>query len=317
MTYRGEVEARVGTLIDGAWRLERVLGSGGMAAVYAATHRSGRRAAFKILHRHLAENEEMRARFLDELRVSALIEHPDRVVIHGCSATDDGVPVLVMELLDGETLATRWKRARRMSPRSAVKIAIALLDQVAACHERGIIHRDLKPENVFCASDGRVRLLDFGTAGRKRTSTGRRLAIGTPEFMPPEQARGHRNLVDVCSDVFSVGAILWSVLSGFPLRRGKDGDETLRQAANDPVRSLALVAPDLPQELVAIVDRALQLDPEERWPSARAMQDALEDVLPSLPERPSLAAAPALQDRPTLPVSPSSRGARIVIRSPE
>jgi serine/threonine protein kinase len=304
MGDRADAETRVGSTIDGAWRLERLIGCGGMASVYAATHRSGRRAAFKILHRRHVDNDELRARFVDEIRVAALIDHPDRVRIHGASTTDDGVPVLVMELLEGETLAARWRRVRRLVPRRAVKIAIALLDQVAACHARDIIHRDLKPENVFCGNDGRVRLLDFGTARRKRSSTGRRLAIGTPEFMPPEQARGHRTLVDARSDVFAVGAILWSVLSGYSLRHGRNDDEMLHQAATEPVRSLALVAPDVPQELVAIVDRALHIDPEGRWPTALAMKEALEAVLPELPERPSFVPMPALQDQPTAPSVP-------------
>jgi serine/threonine-protein kinase len=298
-------ETRVGTTIAGVWHLDSLLGVGGAAAVYAATHTSGRRAAFKILHRVHANNEELRARFLEELELSSMLDHPDRVAVHGVASTDDGALALVMELLDGETLAARWRREGRLAPRASLAIAISLLDQLSFCHGRGIIHRDLKPENIFLGSDGRVRLLDFGVARGKRSITGQRVAMGTPAFMPPEQARGHRERVDARSDVFAVGAVLWSILSGFPFRRGSDQDATLRCAAYEPARSLILVAPELPKAVVAIVDRALLPEPEARWPSARAMKDAIEVAFHSLPE--DVASEPTrVGDRPTLPSTPSS-----------
>jgi len=301
-----EAESRVGTTIAGAWRLDRVLGVGGMAAVYAATHASGRRAAFKILHREHANNEELRTRFLDEQRVAALIDHPDRVAVHGVAATDDGAPVLVMELLEGETLDARWRRVGRVSARAAFSIASPLLDQLAACHARGILHRDLKPDNVFLAVDGRVRLLDFGIARGGRSITGRRVAMGTPEFMAPEQARGNRERVDARCDVFAVGAILWSILSGYPLRRGKNNDETLRNAAHEPVRPLALVAPDVPIAVVAVVDHALCADPDERWSSALEMKSAVDAVLATLPLQDPILARRTHQECPTIPSTPSA-----------
>jgi serine/threonine-protein kinase len=295
----------VGTTIAGVWHLDCLLGVGGAAAVYAATHTSGRRAAFKILHRAHANNEELRSRFLEELELSSLLDHPDRVVVHGVASTDDGALALMMELLEGETLAARWRREGRIAPRAALAIAMSLLDQLAFCHWRGIIHRDLKPENIFLGSDGRVRLLDFGVARGHRSITGRRVAMGTPAFMPPEQARGHRDRIDARSDIFAVGAVLWSILSGFPFRRGSDQDATLRCAAYEPARSLVLVAPELPEAVIAIVDRALSPEPAARWQSARAMKEAIELVVPALPEDVLSEPMPAF-DRPTLPSTPSA-----------
>ena len=297
------VISRIGTTVEQSWRLDALLGVGGMAAVYSATHTSGRRAAFKVLHRHLVDNADIVERFKDERALAAMITHPARVEIHGISTTDDGVPLLVMELLDGETLAARVRGSRVLPPRTALEIAAAVLDLLAVCHARGVVHRDLKPENIFLTEDGRVKLLDFGVARRGTASAARRAAVGTPAFMPPEQALG---TVDARSDVFAVGAMLWTVISGFPLRHGRTDEDTLRAAATEPIRSLALVAGDSPPEVVALVDRALAHDPAARFPDAASMRDAALALIEDLPLPPEPDRASFTADRETMPSTPSS-----------
>jgi eukaryotic-like serine/threonine-protein kinase len=302
MNATRQLEARIGTTVDRCWRLDTLLGVGGMAAVYAATHDSGRRAAFKILHSDLMNDAEMLVRFAEEREVASMLTHPARVEVYGIGRTDDGAPLLMMELLDGETLDARLRRKRRLSSRAALEIAAAVLDLLAHCHQRGIVHRDLKPENIFLTHDGRVKLLDFGVARGRRSITTRRRAVGTPAFMPPEQALGR---VEPRSDVFAVGAILWTVISGYSLRHGRTDEANLREAL-EPVRSLSLVVPDAPAPVIALVDRALAHDPEARFDSAADMRDAVRAALDALPHE-SVRPMPMLaDDRPTLPSTPSS-----------
>jgi serine/threonine protein kinase len=302
MHRQTEAAERVGSTIGGCWRIDALLGVGGMAAVYSATHTSGNRAAFKVLHREHLNHEEMLARFLAEAEVASLIEHVDRVRVLGCSRTDDGVPTIVMELLHGETLSARLDRERRIGPRASLAIASALLDQLAACHVAKIVHRDLKPANVFLGDDGRVRLLDFGVARGRRSITSRRVAIGTAAYMPPEQARGGEP-IDARSDLFALGAMLWTMMAGVSLRSGPD---QLEAAAHEPVRPLSLVAPDLPTAVTSIVERALAAEPMDRWQSAVEMRRAIEPVLAALPPDPEFEPDLEADDRPTLPSTPSS-----------
>jgi serine/threonine protein kinase len=309
-----DVAARVGTTIGGCWRIDAVLGVGGMAAVYAATHASGRRAAFKILHRRHESEPETRARFLAEADHARRVRHPDALQVLGLAMTDDGLPVLVMELLEGETLAALWKRSKRVPLRRALDVAERLLDFLEACHAAGVVHRDLKPENVFLTHDGAVKVLDFGVArGPNRSLTSRRVAMGTPQFMPPEQASGRNERVDARSDLYAVGAILWSVLSGHALRTGRSPDDTLEIARTDPARSLALVAPDVPRDIVLLVDRALERDPGRRFQTAREMREAVRAAIEGLDFDPIHEVPAPSEDRPTVPSTPSSM--RVVDRA--
>jgi serine/threonine protein kinase len=307
MSRREEAQARVGSTVDGRWRLDRLIAVGGMAAVYEATHDSGRRTAFKILHREHVDNLDVRRRFFEEYDLATMIDHPDRLRVEGMATTDDGAPLLVMELLEGETLSAQWKRERRIGARDAMTIATKLLDLLAACHARGIVHRDLKPDNVFLTHAGTVKLLDFGVARHHaRSITSRRMALGTPAFMAPEQAVGRTQGVDERADIFGVGALLWSVMSGYSLRHGRNEDEQIRLAQTEPIRSLALVAPDLPDGVVGIVDRALAREPERRFQTAIEMREAIEAVIPDLVNEPLPLRRPALATLITIPSTPSS-----------
>jgi len=156
---------RVGATVKGKWTIDALLGVGGMAAVYAATHRNGQRAALKILHIDFARDKTVCDRFLREAYVSNKIGHPACVTVLDDDTTEEGEPFLVMELLDGETLRELWMHTgRRMPVPQVLKIADPILDCLTACHALGVIHRDLKPANIFITKSGEVKVLDFGVA---------------------------------------------------------------------------------------------------------------------------------------------------------
>ncbi|PKN39715.1 MAG: serine/threonine protein kinase, partial [Deltaproteobacteria bacterium HGW-Deltaproteobacteria-20] len=150
----------MGSVIRGKWRVDSLVGSGGMASVYAATHRNGQTAALKILHTSLANETGIRDRFLREGYVANSVNHPGVVAVLDDDQTDDGAPFLIMELLIGQTLSKRWKKlSKRMPIPEAFRIAIPVLDCLSACHGASVIHRDLKPPNIFLTEDGRVKIL--------------------------------------------------------------------------------------------------------------------------------------------------------------
>ena len=293
-------QSRVGTRIKGKWRVDKLLGVGGMGAVYAATHRNGSRVALKILHPQLSVMGDIRARFAREGYVANAVNHPGVVRVLDDDETEDGAAFLVMELLEGETADARARRlGGRLPIEDALNIADGLLDVLSAAHASGIVHRDIKPENVFLTKDNVVKVLDFGIARLRavtlgdelddgdgpddqpphlRTRTG--VTIGTPAFMPPEQALGRTDEVDAISDLWAVGATLFALLSGRIVHDAKTHMEVVIAAATAQAKSLAAVAPDLPKALVEVVDRALAFRKEERWPSARAMQQAVRQARP-------------------------------------
>jgi serine/threonine protein kinase len=277
---RRAAEARIGTAVERHWRLDAMIGLGGMAAVYAATHTSGGRAAFKIMHARLADDAQLVTRFVRERSIAAKVCHPACIDIRAVGATEEGVPLLFMELLEGETLEDHVARERRLSLGAALDVAERLLELLEACHGAGVVHRDLKPANVFLLADGRLKVIDFGVAQESsRRQTNRRLAIGTPSYMSPEQARGAMD-VDLRSDLFAVGAIFFRMVIGRELREHGPGGALRDQrtptdaqlaAASDFVPSIGRAAPGLPYTVARTIDRALSWQRDERWSSAEAM----------------------------------------------
>lgn len=272
--------ARVGSTLSEKWRLDELLGVGGMAAVYGATHRNGRRAALKILHPTLSEVQELRDRFFDEAYAANLVNHPGTVAVLDDGVCPDGSLYLVMELLDGENLDARLTRADRgLPPAEVLALTRPLLEVLAAAHERGILHRDVKPENVFLTTSGEVKLLDFGVARMSdslRTSRTRAgLTLGTPSFMPPEQARGRCAELDVRADVWAVGATMFTLLTGRFVHEAETQNEALLAAMSHPAPPLRSVAPHVPERVAAVVDRALAFAREERFRDARRMLRAV------------------------------------------
>ncbi|MCC6552256.1 MAG: protein kinase [Polyangiaceae bacterium] len=278
--------ARVGRTIKNKWRLDALLGVGGMASVYAATHRNGSRAALKILHAEFARDAGIRDRFLREGYVANRIDHPGRVAILDDDLTEQGEPFLVMELLEGETVQQLWKRKSRKVPvGEALWIAGEVLDTLEGFHKQGIVHRDLKPANIFITRDDVVKLLDFGVArladhGGDRTKAG--TALGTPSFMAPEQAMGVAEGVDGRADIFSVGATLYAILSGQRLHQGRSDNEAFILAATTPAPSLARVAPDLPPSVIGLVDKALSYESRNRFETVTQMRQEILRILEEL-----------------------------------
>jgi eukaryotic-like serine/threonine-protein kinase len=261
-------ERRVGTLIKGKWTVDSLLGVGGMASVYAASHRNGQRAALKVLHNDFARDKTICDRFLREGYVSNKIGHAACVAVLDDDKTDDDAPFLVMELLEGYTVRELWKKAgRRMAFPDVLKICDDTLDCLVACHAIGVIHRDLKPANLFVTHAQITKVLDFGvaqmrSATHERTATG--TALGTPAYMSPEQAMGLVDQLDGRADLFSIGAMIHALTTGHRINNGRTENEALVMAATTPVPSVARIAPELPVELIALIDKALAWDRRNR-----------------------------------------------------
>lgn len=277
---RFQAQGRVGTVINGKWQVDARIGSGGMATVYAATHRNGHRAAIKMLHAQLSRDPSTRARFLREGYVANAVGHPGVVAVLDDGVTEDGAVFLVLELLEGETIEARRVRLGGCLPLDeALDLADGALDALAAAHEKGIVHRDVKPENIFLTNEGHIKLLDFGLARMKdaqveRTQTG--VTIGTPEFMPPEQAAARHDAVDARSDVWSLGATLYRLITGRYVHDDAPSIHLqLMASATQRSRPIRQLAPHLSPSVSRVIDRALELEMDGRWPSAHDMQAAL------------------------------------------
>lgn len=272
--------ARLGTVLRGKWTLERLLGTGGMATVYLGVHRNGSKVAIKVLHPWLATHDDAVRRFLHEGYLGNKVEHPGVVHVIDDDLAPDGAPFLVMELLDGRSLDTILESEGPFEVKRAVETICQVLDVLASAHEKGIIHRDLKPANVFLLRDGSIKVLDFGIARLAETSNPNSTVggsiLGTPAFMPPEQARGRWDDVDARSDLWAIGATLYMLLTNRGLRDESGTiNEALLAAISAPVPPVADMAPELPSAVAAVLDRALAFDKNGRWSSAREMRDAL------------------------------------------
>ena len=273
---------RVGSVVRGKYRVDAFLATGTMANVYSATHRNGSKVALKILHPQLAADPSLVERFKREGYFANSIGHPGIVRAIDDDETEDGCTFLVMELLEGESLDERRRRKGGKLPLDYVlPVADSLLEILAAAHSREVVHRDLKPDNVFVTKDGDVKVLDFGLArwndGKSSSDmTGVGMVLGTPAYMPPEQALGRREDVDAQSDLWAVGATLFVVLSGEPVHAGGgDAKAKLIATARTPARPLQEAAPDVPRAVAAVIDRALAFHKKERWADAEAMREAL------------------------------------------
>ena len=274
-------QTRIGQVIKEKWRLDVLLGVGGMAAVYAATHRNGNRVAIKILHPELSTHHQVRTRFLREGYVANAVGHEGAVMITDDDVTEDGSAFLVMELLDGETLEDRRVRSGgRLDEDEVLSLADQLLDVLVAAHAKGVIHRDLKPDNIFVTRTGQVKLLDYGIARlrevtSKSTATVSGATMGTPAFMPPEQARALWDEVDGRSDLWAVGATMFNLLTGQVVHDGRTTNEQLLHAMTKEPAPLESVLPSAAPTVSHVVNRALAFEKDRRWPDARRMQEAV------------------------------------------
>ena len=295
---------RIGTTLRGKWKIERLLGVGGMAAVYVAVHTIGHRVAVKILHPEVAASKELRDRFELEAHAVNRFSHPGAVAITDTDVAEDGCPFLVMELLEGEPLQDMLDREVRLQPADVLRFADELLDVLAAAHAHGIVHRDIKPDNLFVLKDGRLKVLDFGIARMKQgaprtlhTRTG--MAMGTITYMPPEQVRGEQ--VDGRADLFAAAATMFRLLTGRRIHQADSHADMLVKMASLPAPPLASVVSDVSENICKVVDCGLSFRKEDRYPDALTMQADVRAIRTNQPPAFAVARAMSLALAPTLP----------------
>ncbi|HEY0469038.1 MAG TPA: serine/threonine-protein kinase, partial [Polyangiaceae bacterium] len=223
----------------------------------------------------------VRARFVREGKVANSVNHPGAVKMIDDGVAEDGSPYLVMEHLNGLCVDDIGSRAIPLS--AALNIAYQVLDVLRAAHDNGIIHRDIKPANLFVLRDGRVKVLDFGISrlhdgAEPFDSQATGSVMGTPFFMAPEQARAEASAIDTRTDLFAVGATLFTLISGQYLHTGDDSRQVMIQAATRKARSLDSVAPETPRAVIDLVAKAVAFESSARWESAQAMQEAVRQV---------------------------------------
>ncbi len=281
-------EERVGNVLRNKWRLERLLGVGGMAAVYAGVHRNGMRGAVKVLDPVLSRHAATVERFLREGRIANQVKHAGAVRVLDDDETTDGCRFLVMELLEGSTLdQLAMHCGGTLSPSDVLIYAAQVLDTLAVAHAAGVVHRDIKPENLFLTKQGVMKVVDFGVAkmsgdaALKKRLTRSGDAIGTPAFMPPEQARGRVELIDARSDVYSLGATMFTLLTGNIVHHvAQTVEEVLVLAVTKPAPRLG--EPEVPECVATVVNRALSFAREHRYTTALEMRDAVEEAYAAL-----------------------------------
>jgi serine/threonine-protein kinase len=272
---RSAVRRAPGEVIEGRYELLRVVGEGGMGVVWAARDRVERRdVALKMLK---IDSPLLARRVLREAHVASLVGHPNVVEVHAVLTPAREPPILVMDLLDGESLDRLLSARRTLSPSEAVEILAPLVGAVRAAHLRGVLHRDLKPQNVFLANDGTepgppvVMLLDFGLAKlvgtEVETLTRTGAILGTPHYMAPEQLFGERD-VDARADVWAIGVIAYECLSGRRPLEGSSYAQLVRSATRGAHEPLARAAPSVSPALASLVDRMLAYEREGRPPLA-------------------------------------------------
>ncbi|MBI5516107.1 MAG: serine/threonine protein kinase [Deltaproteobacteria bacterium] len=313
-----------GAVLGGKYRLQHVLGSGGVGVVYAAANTwTGRQVALKVLRQEFAENKDVVRRFLREAQAPTRISHPN--VVDVLDLGEDRVTgqlYIVQELLVGTDLRA-WIDARSpMSPRESLDLIVPILGALVAAHRRGVLHRDIKPENIFLvrAPDGKVlpKIIDFGVSkviDRQRAEDERRttmagMVFGTPHYMSPEQARGD-HVLDPRSDLWSVGAVLFEMLTGKAPFEAPTYNLLMVKVITEPAPKANAVQPSVPQDVADIVSRALTHDLDGRFPSARAFLSAIlesttfqdgraENGAVVLPDEAWEGIAPVARDIPTI-----------------
>ncbi|MBK8906211.1 MAG: protein kinase [Anaerolineaceae bacterium] len=269
----------IGRTLGGRYEIESILGRGGMSSVYRANDRNLRRkVAVKIIHQHLSENKEFIERFEQEATVIAQLRHTNIVQVHDFNHEGE-VYFMVMEYVPGETLAKRLESLKaagiRLPLAEAVHLLTTICEAVDYAHQRHMIHRDLKPANVMITLLNEPVLMDFGIAkivgGRSAGATGS--SLGTAAYMSPEQVRGEH--ADHRSDIYSLGIMMYEMLSGSTPYQGDSTYQVMFKQINDPVPDIQTVEANTPSALVHILERALSKNPEQRFQTALEMATAL------------------------------------------
>jgi serine/threonine-protein kinase len=298
-------DALVGTTLNGAYVVERVLGEGGMGRVYLARHTriTQKRVAIKVLHDEYARNQEVLVRFQREAEAAASVSHPNVMTVLDVDRTPQGLPYLVCEYLEGIDLSEHLKRVGKLDVATALYFAQKLCAGLAAAHARGVIHRDLKPQNVFLLGDfskatparPELKILDFGLSRFLDAATENQLTktgyiMGTPAYMAPEQARGMR--VDCRVDVYGVGAILYTALTGRPPFEGDTPQATVLAVLNSEAPRPRSLEPSIPPYVELALERALAREVQDRYPDMATLSQALLALEPAPAKRASEASVP-------------------------
>jgi serine/threonine protein kinase len=302
-----DVDPFIGVVLGESYEVVRAIGEGGMGRVYEAKHKrlTGKRFAIKVLHADLARQPEVVSRFLREAEATSVLHHANIVDVVDVNRAPDGRPFIVAELLEGEQLGEYLERVNKLSVPEAIRICRQICQALIAAHAHDIVHRDIKPENVFlvgASPERRAKVLDFGISrvgevSGNLTKTG--MVMGTPAYMPPEQARGQR--VDHRADIYSVGVILYQAVTGTRPFEGLDPMSTLAAVlADEPKRPCTLDA-TLPPALELVIQKAMAKEPADRYGSMRELDAELalfeSSGLPfSRAPLPSLRAAVAAND---------------------
>jgi serine/threonine-protein kinase len=321
-------QGRVGTVLRGKYRLDGVLGVGGMAVVYKATHRNQAEFAVKMLHPELSIHKDIRTRFLREGYAANSVKHPGVVLVVDDDVAEDGAAFLVMEMLRGASVESLWERQKhRLHPAVALSITDQLLDVLSVAHANGIVHRDIKPANLFVQRDGSLKVLDFGIArvrdaaagGPATGGTGSGVLLGTPAFMAPEQALARSSEIDAQTDLWAVGATVFALLTGCIVHEGANAAELMVKAATTRARSLGTLL-TLPPGVVEVIDRSLAFERQARWSSASTMREALEQACIAAfgqrPTRTALAELVAASQTPEPASAPAARREATVAAPP-
>jgi serine/threonine-protein kinase len=321
-------DSLIDTLFDGRYRIQRKLGAGGMADVYLAEDQElGRRVAIKILNGRHANDDQFIERFRREAKNAAALNHPSIVSIYDRGEAEDTY-YIAMEYLDGRTLKELIVGRGAAPINVAIEYARQILSALRFAHRHGIVHRDIKPHNVLVDGDGRVKVTDFGIAragASQMTETGS--IVGTAHYLSPEQARGGE--VDQRSDLYSLGIVLYELLTGKTPFEGDTPVEIAMKHLSNAPKPPSKLRPDIPRELDMVVLRALAKDPGDRYQSADEMEADLErgargagvaaatvDTATQVLRRPAPAAAAESATAATMIAPPASAGTRVLPATP-
>ncbi len=280
---------RIGTVLAGAYQVERLIGEGGMGQVYAALHfHSGTRVAIKMLRARFVRDRGIVERFLREAQAVAMCSHPHVVQLLDTGYADDGAPFMVLTYLEGETLVDLLYRKGRFTDLEAVQLLTPIISALEATHRAGVVHRDLKPDNVYLARNLGAPtypvLMDYGIAGLLSDPNDSlawnngSLLIGTPAYMAPEQAAG-TGTVDPRADIYSLGVLLYELLTGSSPFLRESEQATIDAILQEAVRSPSKIVPSISPAMEAVILCAMGKSPEHRFVSMQVFGAALHDAL--------------------------------------